>query len=142
MFSSTDGGDWTPAGPVPNERQVDGITADPVTPGLLHITTLDGVYISTDDGATWDPQTAAGTEGLDRFAITADPTGDNGRLYLGTSAGVHRLGAEPPVPEAPAEPVEGGGGTSFPAPLLILGVIVVGAVLAGFVLRRRRNGEG
>lgn len=55
IFKTTDfGGSWTElVNGLPENQYVHSVHADPVRKGLLYAGTEDGIYVSFDDGATW-----------------------------------------------------------------------------------------
>ncbi len=90
IFRSDDGArDWRLTGSLPAGLSLDeAFLADPTSPSKLYAAGLDGVFASTDDGATWR-QLARGLpplpfgETLEIFSLAADPSRP-GVLYAGT----------------------------------------------------------
>jgi photosystem II stability/assembly factor-like uncharacterized protein len=117
IFRSDDGArSWRPTGDLPADLSLDeAFLADPISPSRLYAAGLDGVFVSTDDGATWKPL-ARGLpplplgETLAIYSLAADPSRP-GILYAGTyERGVARsanggerwrIGVEPGLSDGP-----------------------------------------
>jgi photosystem II stability/assembly factor-like uncharacterized protein len=89
---STDGGlTFAPAGvPGSSPPRVFSLLVDPRHPATLYAGTVaDGVFVSADSGATWDPL-GRGLRGVPVLALALDPRGA-GRLWAATARGVFVL---------------------------------------------------
>ncbi|HKV12287.1 MAG TPA: hypothetical protein VJ725_29350 [Thermoanaerobaculia bacterium] len=86
---STDGGaTWAPADTgLPGWFGIRRLTADPETPGTLYAATDQGVFLSTNRGATWTVKLNAGLPpGTRALTVAVDPQ-DPRTIYTGTSGG-------------------------------------------------------
>jgi len=90
IFRSDDGArSWRQAGALPGGLSLEKVfLADPFSPSRLYVAGLDGVFVSTDDGATWRrldrglPPLPL-DEILSIYSLAADPSRP-GFLYAGT----------------------------------------------------------
>jgi hypothetical protein len=83
---------WTPAGGPPGA--VTALVADAQTPPTLYAATRQGVYHSTDAGATWQALGGPGTPVDPVTALLVPPGAARGTLLIGTAQGLWRWQAE------------------------------------------------
>jgi photosystem II stability/assembly factor-like uncharacterized protein len=75
---------WTSGGPAPGGKYVRALAADPSTSDTLYAgTQFDGVFRSTDAGASWTAVNSGLTD-LNVFALAIDPAAPS-TLYAGTT---------------------------------------------------------
>ncbi|MFT7646456.1 MAG: photosystem II stability/assembly factor-like uncharacterized protein [Candidatus Poriferisodalaceae bacterium] len=88
-ISYNGGGKWRQIqGPMDNEGNVRAFSVNPHRAGSIACTVdRDGVYVSNDNGGSWEP-TGARLEG-DLWSITHDPHDEN-RIFVGARPGVLR----------------------------------------------------
>lgn len=89
IFKSTDGGSsWVSLGSL--GFAVNAITIDPNDPNTVYFATDQGMYKSTDGGATLNPFNSGLPSGTYIIAAAFDPSGN---LYCGGEEQVYRLGS-------------------------------------------------
>ena len=71
-------------GGLPTNRTVNGFAVDPGNPKVMYVATRDGLFQSTDAGATWKP-VGQGLKNL--AAVTLNPRKPN-EVYASTADGV------------------------------------------------------
>ena len=71
-------------GGLPTNRTVNGFAVDPVNPNVMYVAVRDGLFKSTDAGATWK---AVGKDLKDLAAVVVNPKQPN-EIYTATIQGV------------------------------------------------------
>ncbi|GAM10694.1 Y_Y_Y domain protein [Geobacter sp. OR-1] len=79
---------WTPSSSGLTDRQIQGITIDPVAAHVVYAATKNGIFKSSDSGANWSPS-STGLTSTDVRAIAVNPATPS-ILYAATAAGVFK----------------------------------------------------
>jgi photosystem II stability/assembly factor-like uncharacterized protein len=70
-------------GGLPTNRTVNGFAVHPTDPKVMHVATRDGLFTSTDAGASWKP---VGTTIRNAAAVAVNPKRP-GEVYAATTEG-------------------------------------------------------
>jgi photosystem II stability/assembly factor-like uncharacterized protein len=99
VFKSTNGGaTWTNSSTgLPRGVAVAGLAMDPTAPATLYASTSQGLFVTADGAATWQPVNGEGLPaGVPLSTVTVSPATSPPTVYLGTfGAGVFALTPEP-----------------------------------------------
>lgn len=84
IFYSRDGGRSWKASPGMHGKPVRALALGPSNAHMLVAGALDGVYVSTDDGGSWERISPAGDDGLRNIESVAIDSKDTNVIYAGT----------------------------------------------------------
>jgi len=99
VFKSTDGGaTWTNSSTgLPRGAAIAALAIDPTAPATVYASTSQGLFVTADGAATWQPVNSQGLPaGVPLSTVTVSPATSQPTVYLGTfGAGVFALTPEP-----------------------------------------------